>query len=82
VTLLDDIDPSDTVDLEAGEWRPVPNQPTDDIHIESLITMRDDVAARLALAEAADPGTDPISHRLDEYRACIAELDEWIAEVA
>ena len=39
------------------------------------------VADRLARAEAADPGTDPIGHRLDEYRACIAELDAWIAEL-
>jgi hypothetical protein len=42
---------------------------------------RDEVAARLARAEAADPGSDPIEHRLDEYRACIAELDAWIAEL-
>jgi len=42
---------------------------------------RDAVAARLARAEAADPSTDPIGHRLEEYRACIAELDAWIAEL-
>jgi len=41
---------------------------------------RNAVAARLARAEAADPDTrDPIMHRLDEYRACIAELDDLIA---
>jgi hypothetical protein len=42
---------------------------------------RERVAARLARAEAADPDTrDPIMHRLDEYRACIAELDAWLAD--
>jgi hypothetical protein len=41
---------------------------------------RDAVAARLARAEAAGPGEDPIEHRLDEYRACLVELDAWIAE--
>lgn len=42
---------------------------------------RQAVAERLARAEVAGTGTDPISHRLDEYRACIAELDAWIAEL-
>lgn len=42
---------------------------------------RDQVAERLARAQSADPGSDPIEHRLDEYRACIAELDQWIAEL-
>lgn len=40
---------------------------------------RDAVAARLERALAADPAIEPISHRIDEYRACIAELDDWIA---
>ncbi len=38
------------------------------------------VVSRLERAETAHPGTDPIGHRLDEYRACIAELDAWIIE--
>ena len=42
---------------------------------------RAQVADRLAVAEGADPGSDPIEHRLDEYRACIAELDAWAAEL-
>lgn len=44
--------------------------------------MRAAVAERLQRAETAEPGTDPIAHRLDEYRACIAELDALIAEEA
>lgn len=48
--------------------------------VEEIRSWRSEVAARLARAESADPGTDPIEHRLDEYRACLSELDEWIEE--
>jgi len=48
--------------------------------LHDIRAMRAGVADRLARAEAADLGVDPIEHRLDEYRACIAELDAWIAE--
>jgi hypothetical protein len=51
---------------------------TDTPYVQAL---RDTVAARLARAVAADPGTDPIAHRLDEYRACIAELDAWLTDI-
>jgi hypothetical protein len=48
--------------------------------LEWLRHTRANVVERLARAEAADAGHDPIEHRLEEYRACIAELDAWIAE--
>jgi hypothetical protein len=48
--------------------------------LEWLRHTRAIVLNRLDRAERADRGTDPIAHRLDEYRACIAELDAWIAE--
>lgn len=45
---------------------------------EWIIEQRIAVADRLAAA--VERGVDdPITHRLDEYRACIAELDEWAA---
>ena len=49
------------------------------MNVDELVNRREDVAARLAVAveRGAD---DPIAHRLDEYRACLAELDAWIAE--
>jgi hypothetical protein len=50
--------------------------------LDEVTGWRSTIAERLARAEAADPGTDPIAHRLDEYRACIAELDNWIAQLA
>ena len=51
------------------------------VTVDQIQAWRDAVSDRLARAEAADPGADPISHRLNEYRACIAELDTWVAEV-
>ena len=51
--------------------------------VTELREWRRDVANRLGLAECRiSVGIgDPISHRIDEYRDCIAELDAWITEV-
>lgn len=49
--------------------------------LDELRSWREAVSARLARAEKTGDG-DPIANRLDEYRGCIAELDEWIDEVA
>lgn len=46
----------------------------------TLAEWRQIVAERLERALAAEPGVDPIADRLDEYRACIAELDALIAK--
>ena len=46
----------------------------------TLAEWRQIVFDRLDRALAAEPGVDPIEDRLDEYRACIAELDALIAE--
>lgn len=49
------------------------------MNVDDLVNRREAVAARLAVALERG-NEDPIRHRLDEYRACIAELDAWIAE--
>ena len=44
---------------------------------------RTGVDERLTKAiKAGEAGVgDPISHHLDEYRACLTELDAWITEL-
>lgn len=48
---------------------------------DELAVMRDGVAERLARHEADGRDVDNAGRSLDVYRAAIAELDAWIADL-